>query len=135
MQSLCKLKDLENWVDAIETLAIHYRHFGIGLFAESIAFEWRNGQLLTITYPDPVKLKELVGYEFQRDTLIKNTEFLLDQNYSNNIMEIHLHFYLTNMIKIVSTYRTSQLDNPYSYRFENQNEKNKEFIIGIDINW
>ena len=72
-----KLKDLENWVDAIETLAIHYRHFGIGLFAESIAFEWRNGQLLTITYPDPVKLKELVGYEFQRDTLIKNTEFLL----------------------------------------------------------
>lgn len=72
-----KLKDLENWVDAIETLATHYRHFGIGLFAESIAFEWRNGQLLTITYPDPVKLKELVGYEFQRDTLIKNTEFLL----------------------------------------------------------
>ena len=72
-----KLKDLENWVDAIETLASHYRHFGIGLFAESIAFEWRNGQLLTITYPDPVKLKELVGYEFQRDTLIKNTEFLL----------------------------------------------------------
>ena len=72
-----KLKDLENGVDAIETLAIHYRHFGIGLFAESIAFEWRNGQLLTITYPDPVKLKELVGYEFQRDTLIKNTEFLL----------------------------------------------------------
>lgn len=72
-----KLKDLENWVDAIETLGTHYRHFGIGLFAESIAFEWRNGQLLTITYPDPVKLKELVGYEFQRDTLIKNTEFLL----------------------------------------------------------
>ena len=42
-----------------------------------MAFEWRNDQLLTITYPDPVKLKELVGYEFQRDTLIKNTEFLL----------------------------------------------------------
>ena len=64
-----------------------------------------------------------------------NTEFLLDQNYSKNIMEIHLHLYLTNMIKIISTYRTSQIDNPYSYRFENQNEKNKEFIMGIDINW
>ena len=67
----------ENWADSIEALATHYRDFGIGLFAESIAFEWRNDQLLTITYPDPVKLKELVGYEFQRDTLIKNTEFLL----------------------------------------------------------
>ena len=54
-----------------------------------------------------------------------NTDFLLDQNYSKNIMEIHLHLYLTNMIKIISTYRTSQLDNPFSYRFENQNEKIK----------
>ena len=72
-----KLKNLENWSDSLETLATHYRHFGIGLFAESIAFEWRNGQLLSITHPDSVKLKELVGYEFQRDTLIKNTEFLL----------------------------------------------------------
>ncbi|NEQ37329.1 MAG: ATP-binding protein [Okeania sp. SIO3I5] len=72
-----QLRNLQNWSDAIEILATHYRHFGTGLFAESIAFEWRNGELLTITYPDPVKLKELVGYEFQRDTLIKNTEFLL----------------------------------------------------------
>ena len=72
-----KLRNLENWSDSIEILATHYRHFGIGLFAESIAFEWRNGQLLSITHPDSVKLKELVGYEFQRDTLIKNTEFLL----------------------------------------------------------
>ena len=72
-----KLRNLENWSESIEILATHYRHFGIGLFAESIAFEWRNGQLLSITHPDSVKLKELVGYEFQRDTLIKNTEFLL----------------------------------------------------------
>ncbi|MCL2932841.1 MAG: ATP-binding protein [Trichodesmium sp. MAG_R03] len=72
-----KLRNLEHWPDSIEILATHYRHFGIGLFAESIAFEWRNGQLLPINYPDSVKLKELVGYEFQRDTLIKNTEFLL----------------------------------------------------------
>ena len=50
-------------------------------------------------------------------------------------MEIHLHLYLTNMIKIISTYRTSKPDNPYSYGVENQNEKNNEFIIGIDINW
>ncbi|MEB3343073.1 ATP-binding protein [Okeania sp.] len=72
-----QLINLENWEDAIDILAVHYRNFGTGLFAESIAFEWRNGQLLTITYPDSVKLEELVGYEFQRDTLIKNTEFLI----------------------------------------------------------
>ena len=64
-----------------------------------------------------------------------NTAFLLHQNYSKNIMEIHLHLYLTNMIKIISTFRTSQLDNPYAYYYENQSEKNKELIMGIDINW
>ena len=64
-----------------------------------------------------------------------NTRFLLDQNYSKNIMEIHLHLYVTNMIKIISTLSTSQIDNPNSYYSDNQSEKNKEFIIGIDINW
>ncbi|NES88461.1 MULTISPECIES: ATP-binding protein [Okeania] len=81
-----ELKKLENWADAIETLATHYHHNGTGLFAESIAFEWRNGQLLTITYPDPVELKELVGYEFQKDALIKNTEFLLAGYSALNIL-------------------------------------------------
>ena len=64
-----------------------------------------------------------------------NTKFLLDQKYSKNIIEIHLHLYITNMIKIISTLRTSQIDNPNSYYSDNQSEKNKELIIGIDINW
>lgn len=80
------LINLENWADAIETLATHYHHNGTGLFAQSIAFEWRNSQLLTITYPDPVELKELVGYELQKDTLIKNTEFLLAGYSALNIL-------------------------------------------------
>ena len=80
------LINLENWADAIEILATHYHQNGTGLFAESIAFEWRNSKLLTITYPDPVELKELVGYEIQKDTLIKNTEFLLAGYSALNIL-------------------------------------------------
>ncbi|MDJ0553354.1 MAG: ATP-binding protein [Microcoleaceae cyanobacterium MO_207.B10] len=72
-----KLRNLKNWADAIEALAAQYHNFGTGLFAESIAFEWRDGQLSAIAHPDPVQLTELVGYEFQRHSLIKNTEFLL----------------------------------------------------------
>ena len=34
-------------------------------------------QFVGIRYPDPVKLNALVGYESQRDALLKNTEFLL----------------------------------------------------------
>ena len=64
-----------------------------------------------------------------------NTELLLNQNYSKSILEINFHLYLTNMIKIISSFNTSQVKNPYAYYQKNKREKNKEFTIGIDINW
>jgi predicted AAA+ superfamily ATPase len=68
---------LENWGDAVEDLAAYYRQHGIGLFAQYWAFRWQNGELVGIPHPDLVKLSTLVGYEWQKDALVKNTEFLL----------------------------------------------------------
>jgi uncharacterized protein len=68
---------LENWSSAAENLAVHYRQFGTGLFAEYRAFQWRKGQLKSISHPDRITLKELVCCDWQRDALVKNTEFLL----------------------------------------------------------
>ncbi len=64
-----------------------------------------------------------------------NTEFLMNQYYSKNIMEIHLHIYITNMIKLISKYRASQIDNPHAYSSDDQNKIKKELILGVDINW
>ncbi len=72
-----KLQQLENWADAVEDLAAYYREFGTGLFAKYQALRWQKGKFIGIQYPDAVKLSELVGYESQRDSLLKNTEFLL----------------------------------------------------------
>jgi predicted AAA+ superfamily ATPase len=72
-----QLQKSDNWSKVVENLAAHYRQFGCGLFAQYRAFQWRNGKLSGIIHSDPVKLNELVGYESQRDTLLKNTEFLL----------------------------------------------------------
>ena len=72
-----KFQILENWAEALEYLATHYHDYGTGLFAEYRAFRWQSGQLVGIRHPDPVKLTELVGYESQRDALLKNTKFLL----------------------------------------------------------
>lgn len=68
---------LEKWSSATESLAAYYRQFGTGLFAEYRAFAWREGQLASISHPDPITLKELVCCDWQRDALVKNTEFLL----------------------------------------------------------
>lgn len=71
-----KLQQLDNWADGVEALAAHYRQSGTGLFTHR-ALRWQSGQLVGIAYPDPVQIGELVGYESQRDALLKNTEFLL----------------------------------------------------------
>ncbi|AFY41240.1 ATP-binding protein [Nostoc sp. PCC 7107] len=71
------LPDWEHWADAVEELAAYYQKFGVGLFAEYRALRWQSGQFVGIPYPDPIKLNTLVGYEWQRDALLKNTEFLL----------------------------------------------------------
>jgi len=68
---------LEKWSSAAESLAVYYRQFGTGLFAEYRAFRWRGGELANISHPDGITLKELVCCDWQRDALVKNTEFLL----------------------------------------------------------
>lgn len=71
------LQELDNWGDAVEELAAYYRQCGSGLFAEYRALRWQAGQFIGIRHSDPVKLSTLVGYESQKDALLKNTEFLL----------------------------------------------------------
>ncbi|MEH1861168.1 MAG: ATP-binding protein [Nostoc sp.] len=71
------LQELDNWGDAVEELAAYYRQCGSGLFAEYRALRWQSGQFIGVRYSDPVKLSALVGYESQKDVLLKNTEFLL----------------------------------------------------------
>ncbi|XGV99542.1 MAG: ATP-binding protein [Leptolyngbya sp. BL-A-14] len=66
-----------NWGDALEPLAAHYHKQGVGLFAQYKAFRWQAGELRGIAYPDRVQVTDLVGYESQKEALLKNTTFLL----------------------------------------------------------
>jgi len=72
-----KLSRLDNWADILPDLAAYYRQHGTGIFAKYRALRWQSGQLVGIPHADSVQLQQLVGYEYQRDTLKKNTEFLL----------------------------------------------------------
>lgn len=75
--AIASLQELENWADALSDLAAYYRECGTGIFAEYLAFRWQSGKLIGISNPDPIGLDELVGYESPKETLLKNTEFLL----------------------------------------------------------
>ncbi|MBD2201519.1 ATP-binding protein [Calothrix sp. FACHB-1219] len=76
-QVMNSLQHTENWADTLEDLAAYYQQFGTGIFAQYHALRWQNGQFIGIQHSDPIKLDILAGYEMQRDTLLKNTEFLL----------------------------------------------------------
>ncbi len=66
-----------HWEDTIEELANYYRQQGTGIFAQYKALKWQETQLRGIANPDPIQLTEIVGYNQQKETLIKNTEILL----------------------------------------------------------
>lgn len=67
----------QDWQTLVEPLASYYRANGTGVISEYRAFRWQAGQLAGIAHPDPVELTDLVGYEAQREALLKNTKFLL----------------------------------------------------------
>ena len=80
------LHQQNNWGDALEDLAAYYRQHGTGIFARYQALRWQQGKLVGIEHPDPIELSEIVGYESQKHTLVKNTEFLLAGYRSLNVL-------------------------------------------------
>jgi uncharacterized protein len=76
----------ENWGDALEELANYYQEKGAGIFAQYTAFTWYDQEFKGINEPDAITLDEIVGYEDQKQTLIKNTQFLLKGYKALNVL-------------------------------------------------
>jgi uncharacterized protein len=72
-----KLAAAEDWGDLVETLAEHYAMHGAGTLERYRAFRWKNGGLQPVSSPDPIRLEGLIGYEKEREPLLRNTERLL----------------------------------------------------------
>ena len=72
-----KLAAAEDWGGCVGLLADHFSRHGAGTFGRYRAFRWRGDDLQAVPHPDPVRLAELVGYEREREPLIRNTERFL----------------------------------------------------------
>jgi uncharacterized protein len=66
-----------HWDSLAETIAEHYALQGAGLFGRHRAFRWENGGLRPVLRPDPIRLRGLIGYEKEREPMLRNTERLL----------------------------------------------------------
>lgn len=74
------------WDECLEALSSYHRRCGCGVFARHHAFLWRDGTLLPVEHPDPIRLSNLKGYEYQRGVAVNNTRALLDGFEANNML-------------------------------------------------
>ena len=72
-----KLAAADDWGECTQLLADHYARHGAGGFGRYRAFRWQGDVLQVVAEPDPVRLAELVGYEREREPLLRNTERFL----------------------------------------------------------
>lgn len=80
----------EKWDNCLERIMTFYKQYGTGEFGHYRAFVWEhednNEYLRGIETPDPIRLKDLVGYEDQKDIIIDNTRQFLNDYPANNLL-------------------------------------------------
>ena len=70
-------------------LTAHYVHHGVGIFGLGHAFrveENSRALLRPIFNEDPVRLSDLVGYDLQKEQLVRNTVAFLEGRPANNVL-------------------------------------------------
>lgn len=90
LKQLEKLKTIfqnENSSLMAEALIDYYRHWGYGELARYRFFRWDQSKgLAGIENFDPILLEDLIGYQYQKEILLKNTEALLQGRPANNVL-------------------------------------------------
>ncbi|MDK2799435.1 MAG: uncharacterized protein PWP27_811 [Clostridiales bacterium] len=86
----------DNWAREVKHLARHYVQNGCGIFSKFTAFRWikissadkcnLSNALMGVHHPDPIQLKNLIGYEMERSEIIENTLQFIHKLPANNIL-------------------------------------------------
>ncbi len=80
----------DDWTVLVSDLAGTYASAGAGIFGRYRAFRWEHsgerGQLAGVDRPDPVRLQELIGYDHEREPVIRNAERFVAGFPANNVL-------------------------------------------------
>lgn len=137
----------DNWGESLENIIEFYKQYGTGIFGEYRAFVWEHEEdrtyLRGIDAPDPIKLKDLVGYEDQKETIIENTKQFLSGYPANNILlygsrgtgksstvKAIINEYYTEGLRLIEVDKSKLVDFTKIIRI--LKNKNLKFIIFVD---
>ncbi len=80
----------DDWPALVSDLAGMYAAAGVGIFGRYRAFRWEHtgerGQLVGVDRPDPIRLRELIGYEHERQPAVRNAERFVAGFPANNVL-------------------------------------------------
>lgn len=76
----------KHWENQTDDLCAFHKKNGYGMFAEYIAFTWRNHSLFPISSTDSIALSDLKGYEIPRQKVVDNTESFVKGYPANNVL-------------------------------------------------
>ena len=135
------------WKSLVNELSFFYYQNGAGTFSMLKAFHWQStengGQLQGIPFPDPIKMDDLVGFDDQKDWLIRNTRYFLAGHPANNIfvygdrgtgksssIKALLNYFSNDLLRIVEISRDNLNDLPKVMHL--LKDRKLFFIIFID---
>ncbi|HWR43981.1 ATP-binding protein [Sporomusa sp.] len=74
--------------EVVNALSQYYNRYGCGRLAGYGAFKWdsQRRELVGIEHTDPVQLGDIVGYEYQKAELVRNTEAFMSGKPANNVL-------------------------------------------------
>jgi len=85
-----RLNESSDWSECLECVADYYAQYGSGEFGKYRAFRWvkdaAGSMLKGVESPDPIRLSDLVEYEWQREAVSRNTQKLLAGLPTNNML-------------------------------------------------
>ncbi|QDR80020.1 ATP-binding protein [Sporomusa termitida] len=72
----------------VKALSGYYNRYGCGRLAGYYAFKWdaEQRELAGIGHTDPVQLSDIIGYEYQKAELVRNTEAFMSGKPANNVL-------------------------------------------------
>ncbi|MDP4145653.1 MAG: ATP-binding protein [Bacillota bacterium] len=135
-------------VDTVQALADkvinYYFKFGSGEIANHIAFRWndKNG-LIGVKNYDPIQFDDIVGYQYQKETLINNTEAFIKGHQANNVLLVGargtgksssikalINRYHSEGLRLLEITKTQLLSLPEI--LDELKQRGKKFILFID---
>ncbi|KUO51248.1 MAG: hypothetical protein APF76_17345 [Desulfitibacter sp. BRH_c19] len=74
------------WENLLSDIILFFKKWGTGEIAQYWVFKYNGEYLEGISKPDPIRLKELLGWDSQRNQIIDNTQQFVNGHTANNTL-------------------------------------------------